>query len=528
MSLHLLSHPILTCSEAKSFEHLLLAGNEEAEWQAMTRAGEGVADSFLRDMRELRSIPQGPRFLALIGKGHNGGDALVVMRRLMKSIPTIRACIWPLEPWDSCRPNVRRARDELLEVASARITEMEPASVLESKEHMKAALDQVCSKRGFTGCVDGLLGMQCKPPLRKPAALVINLVNGRSDLGTRMSVDLPSGIADESDSSPFRADFTYAAGIAKAPLLDPANAPSTGRIRYVDIGFFDGAARPETSSLSEEILPIAALRALRRLRPPSCDKRDFGHLFLIAGSRTFPGAALMAAKAAARSGVGLLTVFVPQSLHAAFAAALPEAMWVPMPETRFGGLSLEGRALVAQRLPGATALAAGPGLGNERESHVLLSETLRGFDRPVVLDADALQPDVIGQVTSRDKLVVTPHAGEFARIIGNQDLSPQAYSRVHSCVTVLKGPLTRICSGDRQLVNVSGGPVLARGGSGDLLTGIIGSLLARYPENTLAAASLGVLWHARAADALARQHGQEGVTITEILDYLSFSLRNDY
>ena len=108
----------------------------------------------------------------------------------------------------------------------------------------------------------------------------------------------------------------------------------------------------------------------------------------------FPGAALMAAKAATRSGVGLLTAFVPESLQPSFAAALPEAMWVPMPETPDGGLALEGRALVVEKLSRATALVAGPGLGTERETQVLLSEILKAFDGPAVLDADALQPEI--------------------------------------------------------------------------------------------------------------------------------------
>ena len=528
MSLDLLTHPFLTCSEALAFEKALLGGDEEAEWRAMTRAGEGVADFFLRDMRELRSIPQGPRFLALVGKGHNGGDALVVMRRLMKSIPTIRGCLWPIEPWDVCRPNVRRALEELRELASKRLTEIEPASTLETRDRMEAALEKACAERGFTGCVDGLLGMQCKPPVREPAGGVIEIVNGRSDLGVRMAVDLPSGVGDESDVAPFRADFTYATGIAKSPLLDPANTEAVGRIRYVDVGFFDDSLQPEAPSRHEEILPGNAIRVLRKLRSPHCDKRDFGHLFLLAGSRTYPGAVLMAAKAAARSGVGLLTAFVPESLQPAFAAALPEAMWVPMPETPDGGLALEGRGLIVEKLSRATALVAGPGLGTERESHVLLAEILKTFDGPAILDADALQPEIVNEVPKPERLVLTPHAGEFARLAGGPDVCPRAYSGELGCVTVLKGSLTRICSGEREVVNVSGGPILARGGSGDLLAGIIGSLAARHQQNLFSAAALGVLWHGRAADVLARQHGQEGVTITEILDYFSFSLRNDF
>jgi NAD(P)H-hydrate epimerase len=236
----------------------------------------------------------------------------------------------------------------------------------------------------------------------------------------------------------------------------------------------------------------------------------------------------MAAKAATRSGVGLLTAFVPESLQPSFAAALPEAMWVPMPETPDGGLALEGRGVVVEKLSRATALVAGPGLGTERETQVLLLELLKEFDGPAVFDADALQPEVIAEAPKPERLALTPHAGEFSRLAGKSDACPRAYSGKIGCTTVLKGPFTRICSAECELFNVSGGPVLARGGSGDLLAGIIGSLAARGDRPLFDVAALGVLWHGRAADALARQHGQEAVNATELLDYLSFSLRNDF
>ena len=528
MSGGLVTHPLLTCSEALAFERSLWGNDAEAEWQAMCAVGEGLADSLLRDMRELRTIAHRPRFLFLVGKGHNGGDALVAAKRLLRSIPTARACLWPVEPWESCKPNVQRARDELLELAAKRVNDLESLSSLVSPENIEATLEKAVGEDGFHACLDGLLGMQFRPPVREPLLRLLGFLNDRVDLGIRASVDLPSGVGDESDSSPFRADFTYATGIAKAPLLDPANAQFVGRIRYVDVGFFDGAKQPESVSSAKEILPGSAIRNLRKLRSVHCDKRDFGHLFLLAGSRNYSGAALMAAKAAIRSGVGLLTAFIPESLQPSFVAALPEAMWVPMPETPDGGLALEGRGIVVEKLSRATAIVAGPGLGTERETQVLLSEILKEFDGPAVLDADALQPELIAEVPKPERLALTPHAGEFARLSATAEACPRAYSKKFGCATVLKGPFTRICSADREVVNVSGGPVLARGGSGDLLAGIIGSLAARGKSSLFDVAALGVLWHGRASDTLARQHGQEAVAATELLDYLSFSLRNDF
>ena len=533
------AHPVLTCAEAIDFEKRLFGDDPEAEWRAMNAAGEAAADSLLRDMRELRTVAHRPRFLILVGKGHNGGDAVVAARRLLKTFPTARAWLWPVAPWEDCRSNVQRARKDLLELAEKRVRELPPVSSLASSEALAAALEEAVGSTGFHACLDGLLGMQFRPPLREPIATLLSILDVREDLGQRAALDLPTGLGDESDSLSFRADYVYATGIVKAPLLAPENASRVGRIRYLDLGFFDGDPSFNITSPPDEkdrplleVLPGSAIRILRRLRPALCDKRDFGHLLLIGGSRRYPGALLMAAKAALRSGAGLLTVFVPESLHSAFAAALPEAMWTPMPETPDGNLSLEGRALVAEKLCRATALVAGPGLGMERESHVLVTEILKDFSGPAILDADALRPEIVREDHAPERLVLTPHAGEFARLAGEDtSVGPRAYaSATGVSAVVLKGPNTRICSSDREVVNISGGPLLARGGSGDLLAGIVGSLAARpaFAQDLFAAASLGVLWHGRAADALARQHGQEAVLVTEILDYLSFALRNDF
>jgi NAD(P)H-hydrate epimerase len=337
-------------------------------------------------------------------------------------------------------------------------------------------------------------------------------------------------VGDESDEAPFRADFTYATGIPKGPLLEPVNAEKVGRLRFVDVGFFDEGELP-AASRPEELLLAKNIASLRTLRPAHCDKRTFGRLVLLGGSCNMPGALLMAAKAAARSGVGLLTVCGPKSVTPTFAATLPEAMWTALPETETGGLALEGRGQILAALEGASALVAGPGLGTERETLVLLEEVLGAFDGPVLLDADALRPEIVAAFARPEQAILTPHAGELARLAGGE--APEDadalknFCRERGGVTmIVKGPLSRVCDADRVLVNYRGGPVLARGGSGDLLAGIAGGLLARG-RKPLEAAALGSLWHGIAADCLARQRGQEAVVTTELLDHLAFALRND-
>jgi len=260
------------------------------------------------------------------------------------------------------------------------------------------------------------------------------------------------------------------------------------------------------------LAPLAAWRDSRS------DKRTYGHVFVVGGSRSYPGAVLMTVLAALRSGAGLVTAFVPESMVAAFAARAPEAMWVGWPETPAGGLALEGQYLLATRIGRASALVVGPGIGREAETLALVRDIVATTPVPVVIDADALQSEIVS--AGKAARILTPHAGEWARI---------AESRQENAVLVRKGAVTRIC-GRATPDGVTyhsffGGPVLARGGSGDGLAGLIGGLLAQTPHEPLLAAARGVVWHGMAADALARAHGQTSVVTTQVLDFLGAALR---
>jgi NAD(P)H-hydrate epimerase len=236
----------------------------------------------------------------------------------------------------------------------------------------------------------------------------------------------------------------------------------------------------------------------------------------------------MATEAALRAGAGLVTAAVPESLVPAFAARLPEAIWLGLPETPEGGLALEGLGLVREAFGRATAVLLGPGLGRERETLALAGEIAKASPRPLVIDADALQPEIVAAGGAGGAArVLTPHGGEFARI---EAAIPAG------AVTVRKGPVTRIemngaaggadCgTGGAVYHSFFGGPVLARGGSGDLLAGLIGGLLAQGPEDVLGAAARGVVWHGLAADLLAKSRGAQAVRTTELLDFLGSALR---
>jgi NAD(P)H-hydrate epimerase len=313
-----------------------------------------------------------------------------------------------------------------------------------------------------------------------------------------------------------RADFTYATGSVKTPVLDAAEA---GRVHYLDLGFFaDDVPRDE----GDRVLRRGVLAPLARLRPARCDKRDFGHVFIVGGSRSYPGAVLMNALAALHSGVGLVTVFVPETLAPAFAARAPEAMWVGCPEAPDGGLGLDTLHVMRERLSRATALVVGSGLAREAETLALVMEIVKLARVPTVLDGDALQRDIVRAVAGRK--VVTPHAGEFARIAG-EGADLRAYARQNDATVVLKGPITRVSAGGAVYHSLFGGPVLARGGSGDVLAGLCGGLLAQTPDETVLAATRAVVWHGLAADALARANGQVATLTLDLLAHLSENLR---
>ena len=226
--------------------------------------------------------------------------------------------------------------------------------------------------------------------------------------------------------------------------------------------------------------------------------------------------------AALRSGAGLVTAFVPESLVPSFAARAPEAMWVAWPENPRGGLAAGGLPLLQAKVERATALVIGPGMGREPETLATAAAVVESSPVPTVIDADALQWDIVRAGTA--PRVLTPHLGELKRILEGDDFYTTPAGR--EAVMVVKGRLTAVTlSGRSGYYSPFGGPVLARGGSGDVLSGIIGTLLAQSPDDALLAAARGVVWHGLAADAWARSHGQVAGHTTQLLDFLAAALR---
>lgn len=511
------THPILTCAEAGAFEAAYFAGDEAREWAAMGAAGRGVARGIVADFAEIGAWPEAARVLVLAGKGHNAGDALIAAAELCRRFLDTGAAAgtragagvrvdvaWAFGE-RALRPLARRAWVELAGCAEAKRAaggDGETVRVVRTAAEWAPVYDVV---------IDGVFGFQFRAPISAEVAALLERANGWP-VRLRAAVDLPSGLGE---AGAFRADFTYATGSVKAPLIGLGSAR---RVRFIDLGF-----SIRSQSMIDDMLGSGVLEGVGGLRVAGSDKRSFGHVLVVAGSRRYPGAALMAVLAALRGGAGLVTAAVPETLVPAFAARVPEAIWRGLPETPDGGLALEGFGLVREAWERATAVVIGSGLGRERETLALAADIVRGSPRPLVIDADALQAEIVAEGTAAR--VLTPHAGEWERIAGAVPAG---------AVVVRKGPVTRIetagaggAPAGRVRHSFFGGPVLARGGSGDLLAGLIGVMLAQTPVDAEGAAARGVVWHGMAADALARARGQVAVRTTELLDFLGPVLRGE-
>jgi len=525
MSSFIYADPVLSCQQAGEFERSILK-DEAAEWSAMVSAGKRIAEWVIRDYLEFKIVPERLRILALIGKGNNAGDALIACAQILADYP--RACVELIltSPPDDLRPLAARALQELEgRVHAHQVWGEEPSSDFLSLLH------EIGGDAGFHLCIDGLLGMSFKPPLKEPLSSLIEAVNAYELIDIRASVDLPSGKGDASDGPAFDADFTYATGIAKRPVF--GGVADCGRVRFIDLGFFTEEAVGKLTQ-KESILSPRVLEPMRRLRPAVADKRAFGHLFIVGGSAYMPGALLMSVQAAVRSGVGLVTAFAPASVAAALSAQVPEAMWIPWPETNNGTLNPKAIPLLLDRIGKATAVLVGPGMGQDRNTELVAQEIVKLVELPVVLDADALRLRVMEVAQKRKPhfgtVVATPHMGEFIRIakLSDSDFSIQTQldvSKFYRIMTVLKGPNTRICDGDSVIYSTHGGPVLSRGGSGDILAGLLGGIVAQDNDHVRVSVCQGVMLHGLAAERLARARGQVAVRTTQILEYISEVLR---
>lgn len=519
-------HPVLGFQQAKSLaaEYLGRIDKHPSELQF---AGRRIAELLIQDYSELKPPPADLRILALIGKGNNGRDALVACRRILADYPRSQVdliLICPVTEMGSSEVGA-------LKQFSGRV-QMHQVEVSQTTEEIVQLLEKIGSKGGFHICIDGLLGVSFSPPLRSPLPALIEAVNAYESIDLRAAVDLPSGCGEGPSKLIFRADFSYAVGVVKSVLFE--RAEDCGRIRYIDLGFFD-SKEAQSFQFRESVLLPQLLNPLRQLRSSAVDGWNFGNLFIIAGSAYMHGPLLMTIRAAMRSGVGIVTAFVPASFVEALASQEPEVRWVPCPQTNNKTLGPGILKFLMERVHEASAILVGPGTIKDRNTDLLAQEIVKLIEAPIVLDSGAALLRVVEVVRKRKDhfgpVVLAAQMEEFMHIAkmvepnSSVDILLQ-FAKKYQVMTVLKSAKARMFDAESVAYRPNGGPVLSRSGSDDILVGLIGGMLAQNNREVRTAVARAMMLHGLAAERLAHAKGQLCVRSTDVLDYLPKVLRD--
>ena len=486
----------------------------------MENAGRGAVEAL---ERVLGPVPR-RRVVVVCGKGNNGGDGFVVARHLLGR--GARVSTWLVGRADEVQGDARVNLDAL-QRAGERVTEAtDPAG--DAFARLRAEV------KGADIVVDALLGTGVRGPATGPIGAAIEAIN--ASRRPVCALDLPSGLpADgEAPAGPVvRADLTVTFGLPKVGLVLPTGAACAGRVEIADLGI------PRAwlgEGIPTALLEPADVRAALPRRPVDAHKGTYGHLLVVAGSIGRTGAAVLACLGALRTGTGLVTCAIPASQQPVVAAQLSEAMTEPLPETAARTLSAKAVERIVELLPRMDAIALGPGVGLDGETRAAVQALVRDAARPMVVDADALTALAGRLEVCRDApapRLLTPHPGEAARLLACAIAEVQAdriatarrLAAESGAVVALKGARTVVASPDGQVtVNPTGNPGMATGGTGDVLTGVAGGLLA---QGLAPAAALGaaVYLHGLAGDLAAETRGEAGLVAGDVADAVPAAIR---
>jgi len=463
------------------------------------------------------------RVAVLCGRGNNGGDGFVVARTLSQR--GIDATVFVVGSVAEIRGDARTNLDALGRLG---ITVVEIGDEQAWELHFSEIAQ--CSV-----IVDALFGTGLRTPLAGMLETVVADVNASGipvvsiDLPSGLSADTPRVIGDSIDAS-----MTVALAAPKLPLVLPPGEARAGDVVIADIGIPDEAIEALDGPRIELLTP-AGVRHLVEPRVADSHKGDFGRVTVVAGSMGRTGAAYLAAMGALRSGAGLVTVATPAACLPIVASMAPEYMTTPLTEAPGGDLS---PAAADEVLAGQhDVIACGPGLGRSAGVGAFVRVLLERATVPLVLDADALTvlADDLSSLRGREErsVIITPHPGEMARLIGDTVEHVQAnrlevaaeFATSQHVYVVLKGHRTVVATPDGHVfINPSGNPGMATGGTGDVLTGVVAAWLAQLLDAE-AACTLAVFLHGAAGDLAEVERGQTSLIASDLLQQLGQAMR---
>ncbi|MDX6697609.1 MAG: ADP-dependent NAD(P)H-hydrate dehydratase / NAD(P)H-hydrate epimerase [Solirubrobacteraceae bacterium] len=515
--------PLLDAERMRAVDAWAISDQGVPSLELMETAGRGLA-ALVTEVG-----PEG-RVVVVCGKGNNGGDGLVAARVLRKQGREVEVLLVGAAPGDLTgdpAENLRRLPGDPPRpvAAGGDAGGLSDAGGSGDEAVLSGALD------GAGVVVDALLGTGFSGAAREPVAGAIRAIAQSG--APVVAADVPSGVdastgAVEGDA--VRADATATFHAPKTGLFVAPGKGRAGTVRVVDIGIPPGGPGDADAGL---IGP--AVRELIPRRGAQSTKFSEGAVLVTGGSRGLTGAPCLVAEAAARAGAGYVTAAVPASLDAVFEVRLLEAMTRALPD-RDGALSAEASGAVLEACERADALVLGPGLGRAPGTQELARTVAARAEVPLVLDADGLNAHAgrLHELARRSApTILTPHAGELGRLLEKDSRAVEAARLHHAraaaaaarCVVVLKGDDTIVAEpGGRVAVSAGGSPALATAGTGDVLAGVTGAVLAKGVE-PFGAACAAVWVHTRAGALAARERGVDGTIARDVIEALPAALR---
>lgn len=480
----------------------------------MENAGRGVVDELVDIFGDLYGL----KIVIVCGRGNNGGDGFVVGRYL-DSI----GC--DVDIHLACEEKAVKG-DGKFQLGLVKKLGL-PVMIIPEKGSLQKLRGSLA---GADVVIDAILGTGAKGELSARLASILSVLNEAEAF--KLAIDAPSGVEMDTGSlmgEAFIADLTVTFGLPKrGHFLYPGNY-YCGQLSVVDIGIPRKIL--DASEISLALVEDEDARSVLPVRPPDAHKGTCGTVLILAGSEGYTGAAALAGQAALMCGAGLVHLGIPRSLNDILEAKLTEVITKPLPETEKRSLSIEAYENIMALAEKATCVAIGPGLGQHPETRKLVKKLLLGIDKPVVLDADGINavaddPAILSK--RKSPTVITPHPGELGRMIAESPAAinsnrveySRRFARKWNVILLLKGAPTVTSRPDGfSCINSTGGPGLASGGTGDVLTGAIPALISQGADPFQAAVA-AVYFHGLAGDSAAAETGDMGLTASELIDYL--------
>lgn len=499
---------ILTCEQMRNLEQAAV-DRGIGYYELMENAGVTAAKAFIKYF----GIKRGDKVVSVCGKGNNGGDGIVAAT-YFNSIG-IRADVILVDG------EIKTNEAAMALKESGKIN----TPVWRIWEETEKVIEKI---RNADFIIDAIYGIGFKGALQSNMLPVVELIN--KSRGKVMSMDLPSGAVCDNghvENGCVMADMTVSFTTLKPLHVLYPSMDYCGKTIVLNVGISQRLVDASTYWLETTTRNTA--RAAFTKRKTSSNKGTFGTLLAICGSYGMAGAAQLAVRGAYTCGVGLVKAAVTRSVYALNSPVFPETVYIPLSENRSGRISGDNIDLLIEQANSSRAVLLGCGLGVDDDTRKIVSAIITRSEVPVVLDADALNivaenPEILNRAKSR--IIITPHPGEMARLCGisvervqqNRKGCAEFFSEKYNVITVLKGAYTVIASDNgKSLVNTNGNPGMARGGSGDVLAGIISGLLTQG-ASPFDAACAGVYIHGGAGDICRDRVGEYSMLASDLIN----------